>query len=52
MRYPILFSEKNCKYDLYEEPYYEGLRLEKYDYQYGPTVCGKKNIVTNKIIAS
>ena len=43
MRYPVLFSKKNCKYDLYD-----GLILYKYDQnQYiNKSLCGKKNIVT------
>ena len=44
MRYPVLFSKKNCKYD----EHYDGLYIEKYDQnQYiNKTMCGKKNIVT------
>jgi hypothetical protein len=43
MRYPVLFSKKNCIYD-----HYDGLYIEKYDKnQYvNKTMCGKKNIVT------
>ena len=41
MRYPVLFSKKNCIYD-----HYDGLKKYDKNQYINKTMCGKKNIVT------